>query len=132
MSLYNIIINLTGFSDYREELVKSAVCYNFFLREHEKIVNKFLEKKDKIELYYRNFERQTITPLKYSTEIHFIELYKKLYNDMKQEKEEALKKIDDEFNDDFNNLVMIMKEVFNKYVNILQQHKNKNVKVFFI
>lgn len=115
-SLYNNIIDLTGFSKYKRELNNSSYCIQIFQYRHNKLIISFLNRKDKIELFYRNYEYQTLKPLKFSNNEELLKLYTKLYNEMIQDKEKSLQTLNKEFYYNFNKFVVYMKYIFNNYI----------------
>jgi len=115
--LFEIIINLTGYTKYKKIILNSSFCNKTFLEKYNKIIIDYLCKVDKIKIYYQNFEYQKLIPLKYSLDDNIITLYKKMYNDMIQQKNEALQKIDNEFRNDFNSFIIFMKHIFEEYIN---------------
>ena len=104
---------------------KNSIFYiRIFLKEHDKIVIDYNDKKDKIERFYHNYEILNIQPLKYSSESYVLDLYKKLYNNLLQQKEEELNKLNREFKENFNDLVIYMKKLFYFYITKLYQTKS--------
>ena len=116
MNTYNIVIDLTGLLKYKNILIKSKSCQKIFSDYFTNLLKNYSYKKEKIELFFNNYETQTLLPLTFSTNNTILNIYNKLHKELIQNKEKQLIELDKEYNDNFNKLVKMMRNIFLFYI----------------
>lgn len=116
MNTYNIVIDLTGLLKYKNILIKSKSCQQIFSDYFTNLLKNYSYKKEKIELFFNNYETQTLLPLTFSTNNTILNIYNKLHKELIQNKEKQLIELDKEYNDNFNKLVKMMRNMFLFYI----------------